>query len=272
MEAAYRPAGDGDEQTGENGPHRAGLPAAARVGQAVPEFGQHRPLHQQARQEGRRHEEQRNGEERIHLADDAVDGEHRGQHVVGEDDQNPPHRGAAEVSENEGRAVDKHHADHHQQEHREHQHRQPHPPPEVVPDEFGQPCPVVAQRQHAREVVVDGPREDAAQHNPEERGSSEFSTHDGTKDRTQPGNVEELNHKDLPGGKRHEIHTVLFREGGCLSIDFNAKGTLNERTVDKIAGYQSQQATDEGNHRSNCKSRMAGNTLASHSLYINLLS
>ena len=86
------------------------------------------------------------------------------------------------------------------------------------------------------------------------------------------GDIEELYHKDLPGGKRHEIHTVLFREGGCLSIDFNAKGTLNERTVDKIAGYQGQQATDEGNHRCNCKSRMAGTTLASHSLYINLLS
>ena len=51
-------------------------------------------------------------------------------------------------------------------------------------DHFGQSGTVVAHGEHTREIVVDGPGEDATEHYPQIGHRTELRTHDGAKDGT----------------------------------------------------------------------------------------
>lgn len=100
---------------------------------------------------------------------------------------------------------------------------------------------------HARQIVVHHTGKDAAQHYPQVRRRAELGPHDGAEDRSQSGNVEKLNHKYLPRGKRDVVHPVSHGQGRRLTV-VRAEDTLHKATINKIAGNQRQQAKCKCNH------------------------
>ena len=62
-----------------------------------------------------------------------------------------------------------------------------------------------------------------------------------------PGNIEKLYHKDFPSRQWNVIHTIGFGKGGCFAV-IGTKDAFYEASVDKIAGYQRQQAKRKCNH------------------------
>ena len=97
-----------------------------------------------------------------------------------------------------GRTVDEDRADHEQQHDAEDEHQPPGTVAHVLADDFRTAGAVMAHREHADEIVVDGPREDAPEDNPEVGRGAELGTHDGSEDGARAGNVEKLDHEDLP--------------------------------------------------------------------------
>ena len=57
-----------------------------------------------------------------------------------------------------------------------------------------------------------------SQDNPKIGCSSELRAHDRTENGAESGDIQELNHKDLPCRKRDIIHTVGFCERRCLAV------------------------------------------------------
>ena len=56
-----------------------------------------------------------------------------------------------------------------------------------------------------------------------------------------------LYHKDFPSRQWNVIHTIGFGKGGCFAV-IGTKDAFYEASVDKIAGYQRQQAKRKCNH------------------------
>ncbi len=57
----------------------------------------------------------------------------------------------------------------------------------------------------------------------------------------------ELYHKDFPSRQWNVIHTIGFGKGGCFAV-IGTEDAFYEASVDKIAGYQRQQAKRKCNH------------------------
>ena len=52
--------------------------------------------------------------------------------------------------------------------------------------------------------------ENGTEDNPQEGCRTKANTHDGTENRAQTGDVEELHKEDTPRRHRHKVHTVCF--------------------------------------------------------------
>ena len=249
METADRPAGNGDEHVG---PDRLSLaaPGLAAVLQAVPEFGDLRMLHDQADHQGHGHEYQCYRKERVDFADDLVDGEHRGDNVIDEDYPRPDHEGgvgsvAGQVFQDDGRAVNEHGSHQHQQQDAEAEHHGPGAPAEVFPDQLRQARAAIAQRQHPAEIVMHGSAEDAAQHDPEVGRRAELRAHDGPEDGPRTGDVQELDHEDLPRGHGDEIDAVRLGDGGRGTRRVRTEHPLYELAVEQVSQDQCDDADEE---------------------------
>lgn len=103
------------------------------------------------------------------------------------------------------------------------------------------------QGEHTGKIVVHGTGKDTAEHNPQIGCRAELGSHDGTEDRPQPGYIEKLYHENLPGGQWDVIHSIGSRKGRCLAV-VGTKDAFDETSVNKIAGYQRQQAKGKCNH------------------------
>ena len=213
VETADGATGNGDEQCGENAGRRQGL-----YRQAFPNLGQVRHLHKQHHHQRCCHKEQREGKERIYLADNLVDRQHRGNDIVNEDDQRPPHIlhlhhallgchcvGACHIAQNLGGTVDEHHAHHDEQEDREHQHDTLGGITQIVTYNLRLVGTAMTHREHSAKIVVHSTCKDASKYYPQVGGRTELGTHNSTEDRTRAGNIEELNHKHLPVGKGYVV-------------------------------------------------------------------
>ncbi len=251
METADGATGDGDEQAGEQGAVGQRL---AR--QALPQLGQVGMLHKEHHHQGGGHEQQREGEQRVYLADDLVDGQHRGHQVVDEDDGHPEHVGP-HIVDDEGRlphaaqdlrwAVHEHGSHHDEQEDAEEEHHLLRGLPQVVAYQLGLVGSAVAHAEHAAQVVVGGTGEDAAQHNPKIGRRPELSAHDGSEDGARTGYVQELNHENLPARQHNEVHTVGLSHGRCGAV-VGAEDALYEASVEAITQNESHEAQCKSNH------------------------
>ena len=213
----------------------------------VPQFGQVRHLDQQAHQQSGRHHQQGDGKQRIDTADDLVDGQQRGDHIVGKDDDDPHQGITPHARQDQRRAIDKHGTHHQQQQHGEHQHHVACAAAQVLADERRQVGAVVAQREHAAHEVVHRAGKDASQHNPQVAGRAKPHAHDGTKDGSRARNVQELDHEHLPGGQYHIIHAVGHPHGRCLAV-VGAHHALHYRAVNQVAQHQGHKANHKTYH------------------------
>ena len=82
-------------------------------------------------------------------------------------------------------------------------------------------------------------RKDGAQHNPKVGSRAKLRTHDGAVDGTQTCDVQELNHKYLPGRHGNVIHTILTGKTGSLAIRVRLHNGGNKLAVKQIAQNQS---------------------------------
>ena len=254
VEAGNGAARNGNEKAREDGLSlEAGLlrPAA----QAIPELRQRGPLHKQAHHEGGRHKEKGHREERIHPADELVDGQKRRYYIIYKDNTHPQHDGPAgavtgNISEDKGRAVDENRSHQKKQHDAEHQHHLFGTLSQVVSHQFREAGAPVPDREHAAHVVVHGAGKDASEHNPEVAGRAKLGTHDGTEDRARSRNVEELDHVHLPAGHGNEVHAVGLGDGRGGPMGIGAEDAVYEGSVNEIAQDKGHDADKKRKHYS----------------------
>ena len=245
METADSTTGNGDEQSGEDGGRE---PFTVN---AVVQFGQRGPLDEQHRHQRYCHEEHRDGKEWIDLADDLVDGQHRGNDIINEDDAapdiNPREPLATQFAEDECRTVHKHRTHHHQQEHGEHQHHLLCGLSQVVANQLGLTGTTVTNGEHAAKIIVNSTGKDTSKDNPQIGRRTELGSHDSTEDGARSCDVQELNHENLPGRQHDVINTIGLSYGRRRSV-VGAKHLLYETTIEKVAQNKSQKTQNKRYH------------------------
>ena len=145
------------------------------------------------------------------------------------------------ITENLGRTEHKHRTDHHQQEHREHQHDLLGCIAQIATDNLGLVSTIVAHRQHAGEIVMNRTCKDTPQHYPQISHRTKHGTHDGTEDRPRTGNVQKLDHKNLPWWQHQKIHTISLSNGWCHTV-VGTEYTLHESSVEHVTQNKSHKA------------------------------
>ena len=239
METTDGTTGNGDEQGGENAVLQF-QPLGTEVAEMVPQLWQYGHLDKQTHHQCHSHEQHGKGEDGIELADNLVDGQHRGDDIIAEDDENPQGGGAPDGMQYLGRTIHKHDAHHDQQEDGENQHHLLRGIAQIFAYQFGQSGTLVAQGEHTAQVVVGGSGEDTAEHNPQISNRAELSSHDGTKNRTSSSDVQKLNHKNLPTGKNEKINSVghgYCRGRTIVGLD----NALYKFPIQQIAQHQNNQ-------------------------------
>ena len=93
-----------------------------------------------------------------------------------------------------------------------------------------------------------GTRKNAAQNYPQIACRAEFGTHDGAEDRSCSGNVEELDHVNLPCGHGNVIHAVGFCYGRGFTGRVRAEHAVYEGSVNEIAQDKGCDAKNKREH------------------------
>ena len=173
MESAYRAACDGDEQGGHQ--RVAVLDAETRgthVAQAIPQLRDCGELDKERNHKAECHEYQRNGKQRIYLADNLIYGQYRCDDIICEDCDNPEqevseHRVFQQRREQGRRTEDKHRAHHDKQKDGENKHHTACASAKIDAHQLRQTCTVFADGEHAGEIVVHRSGKDTAEDYPE---------------------------------------------------------------------------------------------------------
>ena len=235
VETTYGATGDSDEKGWENG--RLEPFAVNSVGK----FGKRWPLNEEHHHESQRHENHGNGKQRVYLAYNLIDREHRGDDVINEDyaapDVNPGETFATDIAKNQSRRINKNGSNHHQQEDTKDKHHALGALTEIMSYEFWLPRTIVAHRKHSREIVVNGSGKDTSEHNPQIGRRAELRSHDGSEDRSGAGDVQKLNHEYLPAGKHNEVDSVVYPYGRSLAV-VGRENLLNQLSIEHIAKHK----------------------------------
>ena len=209
MKARNGAARDGDEERRDD---RHGVRVELCVGQRR-QFGDPVGAEEQHAQQCERHEDEGHAEDRINLADDLVDGQQRGDEVVGQN-QPDPHRvrhRRHHAAEDVGGTEQEDRTDEYEQHDREEAHELPHSGAQVTSCHFGDAQAVVAHEHDARQEVVHRTHEDAAQRDPQKSHGTERCSQNRAEDRTRTGDVEQLDQKDPPARHGHVVYAVEER-------------------------------------------------------------
>ena len=157
-------------------------------------------LEQHHPEEAEGHQHQRGAEYGIAFADDFIDGENRGENVVGEyyphpcADADAAHQGREQL----GGAEQEHRADQHHQHNREPPHGGAHGGAEIQTENLGERLAIGTENHHAREVIVHCAEKNSTECNPQERHRAEACAEYGTENRSSAGDVEQLNQENTP--------------------------------------------------------------------------
>ena len=147
------------------------------------------------------------------------------------------------------RTIHEHRAHHDEEHHAEHEHHVARSLAEVFADEGGQVGSVVTHGEHTAEEIVGGTGKDAAEDDPEVCRRTELGSHDGTEDRSRAGDVEKLDHENLPVGHRHIVDAVVYHHGGSLSV-VRSEHFAYELSIQEIAQHKGYKANEKCYHRS----------------------
>ena len=235
VESRHRAARDADEHHREYG---VGGRLRMTVLQTAPDFGDFGLVDGERHHDAHGHAHQQETEYRIDPANDLVDRQQGGYQVVSQDDDHPDVNarvgGELRLQQLRGRVHEDHPDEHHQQHH-ETAHELFHAVAEVFAVRLGQTAAVVAQGNHARQVVVDRAAEDAPEDNPQVGGRAELCPHDGAADRTHPRDVQELDEEKLPRLHRNVIDPVGHRLRRRRPLLVNAEHPVHETAVEKVS-------------------------------------
>ena len=189
------------------------------------------------------HEDQADPEDRIDLTDDLVDGNECCDEIIGQDDRQPDGRGGQgaahtffrqELDQKACRADCKDCADHDQQDHGKDTHDVFHRRAEVGAGDLGNRGASVSLRQHTGEIVVHTACKDGAEGDPQKDDRAPQSALHGTEDRSQSGDVQQLDQEQLPLGHDDKVHAVIDGHSRSLPV-IRGKGAFDYLAVGKIA-------------------------------------
>ncbi len=187
-----------------------------------------------ARHDAERHDDEADAKERIEARDERVDRQQRRKEVVEQHaGQHIGDRDAREVREQSRGARHEHRTDKHEEHDGEHAHDEEHRAPHVVADDLRDALAILAQRDHAREIVVHAAGEDRAEDDPEIDARPPDRTAERAEDWAEAGDVEELDHEDLPGRQRDVVDAVVMAERRRRTIR-RPEDVLDDLAVDEI--------------------------------------
>ena len=202
------------------------------------------------------HDDQADAEQGIDLADDLINGKERRDEIVEQNDDQPEQRRGNDARmaalleqrhDQAGGADGKHGADHDQKNDAEHAHDVLHRAAEVNAGDLGDGRAFVTLAHHTGEIVVDRTGEDGAEGDPQENDGAPQSALKRAEDRAKAGNVQKLDHKELPFRQDNIVHTVVDLDGRGLTV-IRPEGVFDDLTVDKIAADQQCQTQQKANH------------------------
>ena len=202
------------------------------------------------------HDDQADAEQGIDFADDLIDRQECGDKVVHQHENQPEQGGSDnaggaavfEQGHDEAGGADSEHGAHHdKQHHAEHAHDVLHEAAQINAGDLRDRGTAVALTHHAGEVIVNTAGEDGAERNPQKHDGPPQSALKGTKDGAKAGNVQQLNHKQLPLGKNHVVHAVIDFDSGGLAV-IGPESPLHQRAVDEVAADQNCQTDEKTDH------------------------
>ena len=204
-----------------------------------------------------RHDNQADTEDGVHLTDDLVNGEERGDKVVDQDDDEPEQSGGQnslhavlleQRDDQSGRTHGEHGAHHHQQHHAEHAHDVLHGAAQIDAGNLGDGLAVVALAHHAGEEVVDAAGQKSAEGDPQEYDGSPQSALKRAENGAQACDVQQLHQKQLPLGKHHVVHAVVDLDGGGLAV-IGSEGVFHDLAVGEVSSDEKRETDDETDHK-----------------------
>ena len=123
METGDGTTGHRDKQSREDSIlPRFWLGGGSHIVEVCPQLWQCGPVDEQPYHQGTSHKQQREGKQGIYFSDDLVDGQHRGNDVIAEDDDHPHDGLATDGMQNLRRRIYKHRSHHDEQQHGKYQH------------------------------------------------------------------------------------------------------------------------------------------------------
>ena len=198
-----------------------------------------------------RHDDEADAEYGIYLADDLIDRQQSCEEVVDEYYDEPEirvERVGRELGQEHGRAGHEHRTYEHEQHDGEDAHDRLHLVAEVHADDFGDAGTVVAQGDHAGQVVVHGAGENSTDDDPEEYDRAPQSAGDSAEYRAEAGDVQQLDHEYLPRGQRYVVDAVFVGDGRGRLVGRLEYG-FNKFAVDHKPDDQYEQADKKCNHK-----------------------
>ena len=93
---------------------------------------------------------------------------------------------------------------------------------------------------HSSKEIMHGTHEYAAEYDPEICGRTVGCTCNGSEDRTETCDIEELDHKDFPRRDRRKVHTISLFVSRSLSRRIHIEIALNNLSVNEIACNKKQ--------------------------------
>ncbi len=244
MESADSPARHCDEQTGEDGltVETGGRPP---VLQSIPEFRNRRPLGEQTDAQGHSHKQNREGEKRIYSSYQLVNRNDGGNQIVNENASSPYEGRFGRSSEhighfaqNQCRTVNEDSPHQNQKQYSEQQHHPSGSVSQIFSHQFRDSGASFPNGHHSGQIVVHRSCENRTQYHPQIAGRPETCSHYRTENRSSTGDVEELNHKHLPGGHRHIVHSVRPTVGRCNSGRIGTEQPFHDSAVDDVSENQ----------------------------------
>ena len=188
-----------------------------------------------------RHEQKYCAHIRIYASDNLVHWKKGCKNIVSEDDVQPILlRHSCKVLHEACRADHERHADCKKEEGDNDVHKHLHALSEVLRSDVRHIRTTVADRHHSGEEIMHSTHEDASYDNPDICCRSIGSTCHSTEDRSQTGDVKELDDKHLPCRHWLIINAVGFFISWSLSGRINRKKSLDNLSVNEIGCNQQQ--------------------------------
>ena len=241
MESGNGAAGHGDEHEAPDG--RA---LGMHIGEVAPDLGDGIALGEDAHGHAHGHDDQADAEHGVDLTDDLVDGHESGNEIVHQDHSQPEQlvgedAAAAAVGEQQldqaGGANGEHGAHHDQQHNAEHAHDVLHGAAQIDAGDLGDRGTLVTHAEHTGEVIVDSTGENGAEGDPQEHNRTPQRAAQGTENGAETGDVQQLDHKQLPLGQNHVVHAVVDLDGGRLTV-IGPEGPIHQGAVDEVTADQ----------------------------------